>query len=71
MADSATDLSYLIWLSATALHFNNYVATIPCDVSLIACFLALIFHKIVWQHTQGIAGFLITILLQIYQKMSQ
>jgi len=27
------------------------------------------FHKVVWQHTQGMVGFLITILLQIYQEI--
>jgi len=27
------------------------------------------FHKVVWQHMQGTVGFLITILLQIYQRI--
>jgi len=26
------------------------------------------FHKVVWQHMQGVVGFLITTLLQIYHK---
>jgi len=32
-------------------HFK-YVATLPCNLSLIACFLTLIFHKVVWQHVR-------------------
>ena len=34
-------------------------ATLHCNVSLITCFLTLLFHKVVWQHTQGVVGFLI------------
>ena len=44
----------------------KYVATLPCKLSLIACFLTLIFYKVVWQHVLGVVGFLITVLLQIY-----
>ena len=34
-------------------------------ISLIACFLILVFHKVVvWQHLQAVAGFLITTLVQ-------
>ena len=43
-----------------------YVTTVPCNLLLVACFLTLMFHKVVWQHMQGVVGFLITILLQIY-----
>jgi len=34
----------------------------PCNLSLIACLLTLMFHKVVWQHMQGAVGFLITVL---------
>ena len=54
--------SFLIWLLTTPPHLN---------ASLIACFLRLMFHKVVLQHTQGLVGFLIIISLQIYQRMSQ
>ena len=40
-------------------------------LSLIACFLALFFHKLVWQHMFRLVGFLITVLEQIYQRISQ
>jgi len=29
------------------------------------------FHKVVWQHLQGVLGFLITSLLQIYEGIFQ
>ena len=62
-----TDLAInLIYLLATPPHFK-YVATLPCNLSFIACFLTLVFHKVVWQHMQGAVGFLINSLLQIYQ----
>jgi len=35
------------------------VAALPCNVSLIACFQTLMFHKVVWQHAQGVVGFLV------------
>jgi len=37
---------FLIWLSTTPPHLK-YVATLPCNVSLIACFPTFIFHKVV------------------------
>ena len=40
--------SFLIWLLATPPHLK-YVATLPCNSSLIACFLTLTFHKVVWR----------------------
>ena len=43
---------------------GNKGITLPCNVSLIASFLTLMFYKLTWQ--QGVAGFLITVLLQIY-----
>jgi len=38
---------------------------------LIASILTLLFHKVVWQHMQGVVGFLMTSLLQIYQEIFQ
>ena len=49
----------------------QYVATIPCNLSLIACFLALMFRNVVWQHMQLVAGLLIINLLQIYLRTFQ
>jgi len=41
------------WLLTTPPHLK-YVATLPCNVSLIACFLTLVVHKVVWQNMQGV-----------------
>jgi len=60
----------LIWLLTTPPHLK-YVATLPCNLSLITCFSAFMFHKVVWKHMQGAMGFLITNLLQIYQGIFQ
>jgi len=49
--------------------YLEYVATLPCNLSLIACFLTLMFYKVVWQHMQGVAGFSMTTLLPIYQEI--
>jgi len=45
----------LMWLFAIPPHLE-YVATLPCNLSLIASFLTLMFHKVhvVWQHMQGV-----------------
>jgi len=40
--------SFLIWLLTTPPHLK-YVPALPCNISLIACFLELLFHKVVWQ----------------------
>ena len=48
-----------------------YVATLPCNLSLIACFLTLMFHKVTCQHMQGVVGFLAIVLLQIYWRIGQ
>jgi len=56
---------FLIWLLTTPPHLK-YVTTLPCTLSLIACFTALLFHKAVWQYMQGSVGPLITTSLQIY-----
>ena len=42
------------------------VATLPCTLSLIACFIVLMFHKAVWLHMQGVVEPIITIILHIY-----
>ena len=44
------------------------VATLPCNLSLIVCFLTLMFHKVVWQHTQGLVGFLVTVYYKITRE---
>jgi len=49
----------------------KYVATLPCNLSLIACFMTLMFHKVMWQHMQRVVGLLLTSLLQIYQEIFQ
>jgi len=51
-------------------HLKN-VATQPHNLSLITGFLTLMFHKVMWQHMQGVVGLLITRLLQIYQRIIQ
>jgi len=40
----------------TSLPHLKYAATLSCNLSLIAYFLALMFHKVVWQHMQGVVG---------------
>jgi len=54
--DRLSNKPFLIWLLPTPPHLK-YVATLPCNLSLIVCFLTLIFHKVVWQHMQGLVGF--------------
>ena len=76
---------FFIWLLTTPPHLK-YVATLPCNWSLIACFLTWMFHKVVCQHRQGDTmwndagscawpiselAMIITTLLQIYQKIFQ
>jgi len=60
--------SFLIWLLTTQ-QYIKYVATLPRNLSLIACFLTLMFYKVTWQHMQGVVRFLITSLLQIYSEI--
>ena len=43
---------FFIWLLTTPPHLK-YVATLPCNWSLIACFLTWMCHKVVCQHRQG------------------
>jgi len=61
---------FLTWSVTTPPHLK-YVATVLCNLSSVACFLTLMFHKVVWPHTQGAVWFLITSLLQIYQGIFQ
>jgi len=46
----------------------KFVATLPCNLALIARFLTLMFHNVVRQHMLGVVGFLIVVLLQIYEE---
>jgi len=52
--------SFLIWLLTTPPHLK-YVATLPCNLSLMAFLLTLMFHKVMQQHMQGAGGLLICI----------
>ena len=61
-AERLSNKPFLSWLITTPPHFK-YVATVRCNLSSIACFLTLMFHKVVWQHTQGAVWFLITSLI--------
>jgi len=40
------------------------VATLPCNLSLIACFLTVMFHQTVWQYMRDVVGLLVTAILQ-------
>ena len=62
--DRLRNKPFLIWLLTTIPHLK-YVATLPCNLSLIACFLTLMFYRVVWQHMQGVVGFLIGSLLSV------
>jgi len=66
VTDRLSNKPLLIWLLTTPLHLK-YAATLPCNLSLIPCFLLQMFHKVMWQHMQGVVGYLITTLLQIYK----
>ena len=45
----------------------KYLAILHRNLSLVAWFLTLIFHNVVWQHMRGAVGFSVTRLLQIFQ----
>jgi len=62
ITDRFSNKPFLIWLLTTA-PCLKYVATLPCNLSLIACFLTLMFHKVVRHHMQGVVEFLVTIML--------
>ena len=57
-----TFLNLIVDIPTTPKH----VATLPCNLSLVACFLALMFHKAVWLHTQDVAGPVVNTLVQTY-----
>jgi len=61
---------FLIWLLTSPPHVK-YVATLPYKSPLSACFLALMFHKVDWQHMQGVVGPIMTTFLQIYNRIYQ
>jgi len=61
---------FSIWLLTTPRHLK-YVATLRCNLLLIACFLTFAFHRVVWQHAHMYVGFLINDLLQIYKGIFQ
>ena len=46
ITDRLSNKPFLIWLLTTPPHLK-YVATLPCNLSLIACFQTLMFHKVV------------------------
>ena len=39
-------------------HGHNSVNLKSCSLSLIVCFLTLMFHEVMWQHTLGVVGIL-------------
>ena len=49
---------FSIWLLITLPMppYLKYVATLPCNLSLIACLLTLVFHKVVWQQCKEWCG---------------
>ena len=63
---SLTDLNLSYFFLLTTPSRLKFAATLPSNLSLIACFVTLLFHKLVWQRTQRSGGILITNLLQIY-----
>ena len=38
-------------------YIGLYITALPYNLSPIACFLTIIFYKVVWQHIQGVVGF--------------
>ena len=68
--DRLSNKPFLIWLLTTPPRLK-YVATLPCNLLLIACSLTLMFHKVVWQHTQGVVELLVTTLPLTYQGIFQ
>jgi len=62
--DRLSNKPFLIWLLTIPPHVK-YVATLRCNLSLIACFLTLTFRRVVRQHMPGVAGFLTTTLLPV------
>jgi len=52
-SDRLSNKVFLIWL-LTIQPYLKYVATLRCNLSLIACFLTLMLDKAVWRHIQGV-----------------
>ena len=50
--DRLSNKPFLIWLLTTPPHLKH-VATLPCNISLIAC---LMFHGVVWQYMQRVVS---------------
>jgi len=69
-SDRLSNKPFLMWLLTVPPNLK-YVANVPCNLSSIACFLTSMYHKVVWQHMQRVAGSLITALLQIYPRIFQ
>ena len=63
----------LLSLSVKKFKISEYLAKLQARTWLSGalCFLALMFHKVVWQHMQSLVGSLTTTLLQIYYRICQ
>ena len=70
ITDRLSNKRFLIWLLTPPPHLK-YVSTLPSNLSLIACFLTLMFRGVMWQHMKGVVGFLITTFQQIYRRVLQ
>jgi len=46
------------------------VASLLCNLSLIACFLTIMFHRVVWQRMQGVVGFSIKTAAHLLRNLS-
>ena len=60
---------FLIWLLTITPHLT-YLATLPWNLSLTACFLTMMFYTVVWQHMQGVVGLLITTHTHTYTRFT-
>ena len=65
--DRLSNEHFVIWLLTTQ-PYLKYVAILPCNLSVMSCFLTFMFHKVVRQQKQEVVKFLIIrpSLLQIY-----
>jgi len=50
--------TYLNLVLTTSPHLK-FAATLPCNLSSIAYFMTLMFHKVVWQHVLRVVGHLV------------
>ena len=46
-------------ITSRLINKRKDITTLPCNLSLIACFLTSMLHEAVWQHMQCLVGFLI------------